>query len=382
MKHSIKFIGLDVHAASIAVAVAEAGRDGEVRALGIIPNRPESVRKLVKQLGPVERLRVCYEAGPCGFALYWQLCGLGVQCEVIAPSLVPKKAGDKVKTDRRDAVKLARCLRAGELTNIWVPDADHEALRDLVRAREAAKKDQLRARHRVGKFLLRRGLRRPEGMSAWGVKHMGWLRGQQFNRQPEQATFTDYLAEVDHAAGRIDRLEKAIDEAIVTAPADTKALIDGLQALRGVAKMTAVTIATEIGSASRFQKPRQLMGYAGIVPREASSGERTRRGSITRSGNAHLRRVVVEAGWAYRFRPALRDKLRARQEGLSAEVRDIAWKAQERLHLRYRRLLGRGVTKPKVITAVARELLGFIWAIGMQVEREQATATARRKKAA
>jgi len=381
MKYSIRFVGLDVHAASIAVAVAEAGRDGEVRSLGTIPNRPESVRRLVKQLGPPERLRVCYEAGPCGFVLYWLLTGLGVACEVIAPSLVPKKAGDKVKTDRRDAEKLARCLRAGELTAIWVPDADHEALRDLVRAREAAKKDQLRARHRVGKFLLRRGLRRPEGMSPWGARHMEWLRSQHFNRQPEQATFIDYLAEVDHAAGRIERLEKAIDEAIATAPVQMKALVEGLQALRGVAKMTAVTIAAEIGSTSRFQRPRQLMGYAGIVPSEASSGERTRRGSITRSGNAHMRRVVVEAAWAYRFRPALRDKLRARQAGLSAEIRDIAWKAQNRLHTRYRHLLVRSVPKPKVITAVARELLGFVWAIGMQVEREQAAAVPKKKAA-
>jgi transposase len=381
VKHFIRFIGLDVHAASIAVAVAEAGRAGEVRSLGAIPNRPESVRRLIKQLGPVGKLRVCYEAGPCGFVLYWQLTSMGVPCDVVAPSLVPKKAGDKVKTDRRDAEKLARCLRAGELTAVWVPDADHEALRDLVRAREAAKKDQLRARHRVGKFLLRRGLRRPEGMSPWGVRHMAWLRSQCFERQAEQATFTDYLAEVDHAGGRIERLEKAIDEAIATAPVGMRALVAGLQALRGVAKVTAVTVAAEIGRASRFQRPRQLMGYAGIVPREASSGERTHRGSITRTGNAHLRRVVVEAAWSYRFRPALRDQLSARQVGLTAEIRDIAWKAQERLHTRYRRLLGRGVSKPKAITAIARELLGFIWAIGMQVEREAAAAVPKKKAA-
>jgi transposase len=371
VQKTTRFVGLDVHAETIAVAVAEAGRDGEVRSLGTIPNRPESVRKLVRKLGQPETLRVCYEAGPCGFVLYWQLVELGVQCDVVAPTLVPVKAGDRVKTDGRDAVKLARGHRAGELTAVWVPDADHEALRDLVRAREAGKKDQLRARHRLGKFLLRRGHRRPQGMSAWGVRHMEWLRGIRFERQPEQATMTDYLSEVDHQVARIKRLEAAIDVAVADAPAALQALVDGLQALRGIRKLTALTIATEVGWMSRFTHPRLLMGYSGIVPSEHSSGSKTSRGAITRSGNAHLRRVLVEAAWAYRFAPALREPLRKRQDGLSAAVREVSWKAQHRLHGRYRRLAGRGKPKPQVITAVARELVGFIWAIGVQVEREQ-----------
>ncbi len=381
MKKTTRFVGLDVHAETIAVAVAEGGRDGEVRSAGTIPNRPESIRKLIKKLGGPEALRVCYEAGPCGFVLYWQLVELGVHCEVVAPTLVPVKAGDRVKTDGRDALKLARCYRAGDLTAVWVPDADHEALRDLVRAREAAKKDQLRARHRLGKFLLRKGLRRPEGMSAWGTRHLVWLRSLRFERKPEQAAFIDYLAEVEHAVARIERLEKAIDEAVADATKTVKALVEGLQAMRGIRKLTAVTIAVEVGPMSRFQRPRQLMGYSGIVPSEHSSGDKTWRGGITRSGNAHLRRVLVESAWAYRFRPAIAAPLRARQKGLSAEVREIAWKAQHRLHGRYCRLAGRGKPKPQVVAAVARELVGFVWAIGMQIEAELKAEQLARKAA-
>ena len=364
----VQFVGLDVHAETIAVAVAEP--DGEVRSLGVIPNRPESVRRLVKKLGPPEQLRACYEAGPCGYVLYWELTALGVQCEVVAPTLVPVKAGDRVKTDRRDATKLARSFRSGDLTAVWVPDAEHEALRDLVRARLAAKRDQLRHRHRLGKFLMRRGRRRPEGMQAWTAKHLDWVRKAVHFEQPAQeATLVDYLHEVDHAAERVARLERAIDAAVAQAPAPMRAVIDGLQALRGIAKVSAVTIAAELGTLSRFARPRQLMGYGGVVSREHSSSERIRRGAITKTGNAHLRRIVVEASWAYRHRPAIGATLRKRQAGLSEEVKAIAWKAQHRLHGRYRRLLARGKTKPQVVTAVARELLGFIWAIGVAVER-------------
>jgi transposase len=199
---------------------------------------------------------------------------------------------------------------------------------------------------------------------------MAWLRSVRFERIPEQATFIDYLAEVDHAVARIERLEKAIDEAVADAPEGLKALAQGLEALRGVRKLTALTIALEVGQVSRFQGPRQLMGYSGIVPSEHSSGEKTSRGSITRSGNAHLRRVLVESAWAYRFRPALPPRLRALKEELSQGVREIAWKAQHRLHTRYSRLVGRGKPKPQVIAAVARELVGFVWAIGMQIESE------------
>ena len=364
---NVRFIGLDVHAETIAVAAAE--RTGEVRSLGIIPNRIESIRKLMKKLGPAERLRVCYEAGPTGSVVYWQLTALGVKCEVVAPTLVPVKAGDRVKTDRRDALKLARSYRSGDLTAVWVPDAAHEALRDLVRAREAAKKDQLRARHRLGKFLLRHGRRPPIAMTAWTQAHLAWVRSAvRFDHGAQEATRLDYLHEVDHVAARVERLEAAITVAVQTAPARMRAVIDALQALRGIALVSAVTIASELGELSRFTKPRQLMGYSGAVASEDSSGERTRRGGITKAGNAHLRRVVVEAGWAYRHRPAIGPALRKRQATVSAAVTDIAWKAQHRLHSRYRALTARGKCQQQVVTAIGRELLGFIWAIGVHVE--------------
>jgi transposase len=372
MRKTTKYLGLDVHAETIAVAVAEAGRSGEVRSLGVIPNRPESVRKLIKKLGATE-LEACYEAGPCGYGLYWQLESLGVHCDVVAPTLVPVKAGDRVKTDRRDALKLARCLRAGELTAVWVPDAAHEALRDLVRAREAAKKDQLRARHRLSKFLLRHGRRPTKKMSTWLTGYMAWLRAQQFEPYALQATFVDYLAEVDHATARVVRLEQALDQAIAEAPESIKAVVEALQALRGVARLSAVTLAVEVGSFSRFERPRPLMGYSGLVPSEHSSGAGSaRRGGITKTGNAHLRRVLLEAAWSYRHRPAMYGTLRRRQQALSEEIKDIAWKAQHRLNLRYMRLAARGKMHQQVMTAVARELLGFIWAIGVQVEQQQA----------
>src|SRR5205809_6206674 len=261
MDKDSRFVGLDVHAETIAVGVAEPG--GEVRSLGTIPNTPEAVRRLVKKLGPPETLRVCYEAGPTGYVLYRQLSALGVPCAVIAPTLVPVKAGDRVKTDRRDAEKLARSYRAGDLTPVWVPDSAHEALRDLVRAREAAKKDQLRARHRLGKFLLRHGRRPPVTMKAWTQAHLGWVKkAVHFDHAAQEATLLDYLHEVDHVASRIERLERAIDEAVKTAPVHTRAVIEALQALRGIALVSAVTIVAEVGKLSRFATPRQLMGYS------------------------------------------------------------------------------------------------------------------------
>ena len=368
----VRFIGLDVHADTIAVAVAEPS--GEVRSLGVIPNRPESIRKLVKKLGPAESVRACYEAGPTGYVVYWQLTALGVKCEVVAPTLVPTKAGDRVKTDRRDAEKLARSFRAGDLTAVWVPDAVHEALRDVVRAREAAKKDQLRARHRLGKFLLRHGRRPPTKMTPWTQRHLLWVKQAVHFEQPAQeATLLDYLHEVDHAASRVERLERAIDDAVSTAPPQMHAVIDALQALRGIAKVSAVTIVAELGQLSRFARAPQLMGYGGMGASEDTSGKRTRRGAITKTGNAHLRRIVIEAAWAYRYRPAVGGTLRKRQATLSDEVKGIAWKAQHRLHGRYRKLLGRGKCPQQVVTAVGRELLGFIWAIGVTVEHEQRT---------
>lgn len=366
----IKFVGLDVHAETIAVAVAE--QDGELRSLGVIPNREDPIRKLVKKLGPVEELQFCYEAGPTGYVLYWQLTRMGAKCEVVAPTLVPVKAGDRVKTDRRDALKLARNYRAGELTAIWVPDAAHEALRDVVRAREAAKKDQLRARHRLSKFLLRQGRRPAMGVKAWTIKYLEWVKREvHFEHLAQEATLLDYLHEVEHAAARIARLDRAIEEAVKCAPPQMRAVIEALQALRGIAQVSAVTVVAEVGELSRFSRAPQFMGYGGIVASENSSGERRRRGGITKTGNAHLRRIVVEAAWSYRYRPALGAALRKRQETVSEEVKEIAWKAQQRLHERYQKLLAKGKNKGVVVTAVGRELMGFIWAIGIQVETAQ-----------
>jgi transposase len=370
-RKATRFVGLDVHAETIAVAVAEI--DGELRSLGRIPNRAESVARLVKKLNADGSWEACYEAGPTGYALYWQLAKLGIACEVVAPTLVPMKAGDRVKTDRRDAERLARSFRAGELTAVWVPDAAHEALRDLVRARESAKRDELRARHRLGKFLLRQGRRPPEGMRAWTGAYIEWIKHQvRFDEPGQQWTLEDYVNEVEHCSQRIKRLESLIDEAVGAAPAAMKEVIAALQALRGIAKVSAVTIVAEVGQLSRFPTARQLMGYSGAVASEYSSGERTRRGRITKTGNAHLRRIVVEAAWSQRFKPILSKALKVRQEGLDPEILEIASKSMHRLHQRYMRLLAKGKNKQQVVTAVAREMLGFIWAIGVAVERKTA----------
>jgi transposase len=370
MKEATRFLGLDVHADTIAVAYADDGRDGEVKALGVIANEPGAVRRLVQRLG-AKRLRVCYEAGPTGYTLYWQLAQLGIPCDVVAPTLIPVKAGERVKTDRRDALKLARCHRAGELTAVWVPDQAHEALRDLVRAREAAKADQQRARQRLGKFLLRAGRRPPKHHASWGTAYVEWIRAQKFEHVAQQATLVDYLSEVDHASERIKRLEAAIDDAVRGAAPTVKAVIEGLQALRGVAKLTATTIAVEIGCFSRFESAKQLMAYCGVVPSEHSTGNARRKGALTKTGNAHVRRVLFEAAWCCRHRPSLGIALKKRQRVVTAATRELAWKAQHRLHRRYVALAGRGKPNQKIVGALGRELLGFIWAVAVQIERER-----------
>jgi transposase len=278
--------------------------------------------------------------------------------------------------DRRDAEKLARLFRGGDLTPVWVPDAAHEALRDLVRAREAAKRDQLRARQRLNKFLLRHGQRPPSGVKPWTERFRQWVAALRFEHPAQEATRLNYVTEVEHARDRITRLEQAIDAAIAAAPVAMRTIIAALQALRGIAKVSAATIVAEVGPLSRFDRPRHLMAYSGAVPREDSSGPRTRRGRITKTGNAHLRRVVIEAAWAYQHRPHIGPTLRARQQHLSEPVKAIARKAQHRLHSHYQRLRGRGKVQQHVITAIGRELLGFVWAIGIQAEHEQVAITA------
>lgn len=364
-----QFVGLDVHAATIAVAVAERG--GEVRFVGTFPNRTESVLKLVKRLNAEGSWQACYEAGPTGYVLYWLLTRLGITCQVIAPTLVPMKAGDRIKTDRRDALRLAQSFRAGDLTPVWVPDAAHEALRDLVRARESAKQDQLRARHRLGKFLLRHGHRPEVKMTPWTGQYLQWIKTSvKFEQLAQQWTVEDYLNEVEHCGLRITRLDKLIDQAIELAPASMREVVHALQSLRGIAKVSAVTIVAEVGQLSRFATARQFMGYSGTIPSEHSSGETVRRGGITKTGNSHLRRIVVEAAWSQRHRPIVSREHKLRLVEANAEVQEIAMKAMQRLYNRYTRLTAREKCKQKVVTAVGRELLGFIWAIGVAVERK------------
>ncbi len=274
-----------------------------------------------------------------------------------------------MKTDRRDALKLARSHRSGDLTAVWVPDEDSEALRDLVRQREAAKQDQLRARHRLTKFLLRTGQRPPLGLKAWTERYMRWLARVRYTQPAQEVTRLDCMNEVEHMSARVKRLEEAILEVVKLAPQPMQDVIRGLQALRGVAHISAVTIASELGNiSSRFESARKLMGYCGVFPSENSSGKRIRKGGITKSGNAHLRRIVVESAWCYRHLPRVGEKLRKRHEGIPMEITEIAWKAQNRLHKRYMKLMNAGKDQRKVMTAVARELLGFIWAIGIKAE--------------
>jgi transposase len=368
MREKLRFLGLDVHAETIAVAVAET--NGETRSLGTIANREDSIRRFIKKLGSPGQLRACYEAGPTGFVLYWQLTQLGVDCAVVAPSLVPKKPGDRVKTDRRDALKLAHCHRNGDLTAVWVPDEASEALRDLVRQREAAKQDQLRARHRLTKFLLRTGQRAPLGLKPWTERYMRWLSQVRYAHMAQEVTRLDCMNEFEHMGARVKRLEEAILEVVKQAPQAMQELIRGLQALRGIAHISAVTIAAELGNiSSRFESARKLMGYSGAFPSEDSSGNRIRKGGITKAGNAHLRRIVVESAWCYRHLPRVGEKLRKRHQGIPAEIIEISWKAQNRLYKRYRKLTMAGKDQRKIITALGRELLGFIWAIAIKAER-------------
>jgi transposase len=365
---SLRFVGLDVHQETISVAVAEEGQ-AAARFVATIPNEPKAVRQLLRRLGSAKQLRCGYEAGPCGFAPYRHLTELGISCQVVAPVGLPGKAGDRVKTDRRDALKLALGLRAGALTPIWVPSPDDEALRDLVRAREDAHQDLLRQRHRLSKLLLRQGIRAP--MKAWSHKHRAWLATLAWPHRAQQVTFDDYQLALDQATDRTARLDRQLLE--VAGESRFAAIVAALQALYGVGFVTAITVATEVQDFRRF-RPRPLMGYSGVCPSEHSSGGSHRRGPITRAGNAHLRRVLVEAAWHYRFRRKDSPRRRREEAQLPEWLRAIARRAEERLSGRFARLTARELPPQKTVLAVARELLGFLWAIGYEVEQRQLLA--------
>jgi transposase len=369
MKHT-RFVGLDVHKDQISVAVAESGRGGAVEYLGQITNDPAAISKLCTRLArPGATLSFCYEAGPCGYGLHRQLTSLGHRCEVVAPSLIPTKSGDRVKTDRRDATMLARLHRAGELTSVWVPDAAHEAMRDLIRLRSTVRQIVTRARQHLQGFLLRHG--RSQGAArAWSVAYRRWLSTLAFDHPAQQIAFQDYVDAVSDAERRLKRVEEQIQRLL--ADWTLRPVVDALQALRGIALINAVVLVSEVGDFTRFATPRQLMAYFGLVPGERSTGRTVRRGGITKTGNSHARRVLVEGAWAYRMKPRVGRHKVDRIEALPKPVREIAWKAQVRLCARYRRLTALGKTANVVTVAIAREMVGFVWAIACTVQSSKA----------
>jgi transposase len=360
------FVGLDVAKARHAVALAEDGRQGEVRFLGEIDADPTSVRRMVSRLQKRHaRLHFCYEAGPTGYGLHRQLVAMGHHCMVVAPSMIPRRPGDRIKTNRRDAMQLARLLRAGELTGIWVPDEPHEAIRELIRAREAAVDDLRRKRQAISSFMLRYGRIYP-GKKTWGARHRQWLQTQRFEHAAQQLVLQEMTLAAQHASERLQRIEANIEEFVPSwslAP-----VVDALQALRGIQLINASIIMVELGDLRRFDSPRQLMGYLGLVPAESSTGDTVRRLGITKAGNGRVRRALVESAWAYRYLPRTSTVKHYVHERVTPAVRDVAMKAQARLCARYRSLTARGKKLTVAVTAIARELAGFIWAIGRMVQ--------------
>lgn len=367
MYNTTKYVGLDVSKDKISVAVADEGRS-KARYIGTISYTVEAIRNLIKRLGNAEHLRFCYEAGPTGYGLYRLLKSLDVPCEVIAPSLIPNQPGNRIKTDKRDALKLASLYRAGELTPIYVPTEDDEALRDLVRAREDVKEDEQRAKHRLTKFLLRNEIREPKGTRKWTAKYWEWLDKLTFKRSASRVAYQEYVQQLKEYQNRLKILEKEIEEQAkdgVHAP-----MIQAFMTLRGVALITATSIAAEVGSFERFLTAPQFMAYNGLVPSERSSGITRNLGEITKTGNRHLRKLLIEAAHSYRYQPAVKGNLKKRQQGQPASLLDISWKAQNRLHKKYYKLLSRGKEKGKVVTAIARELAGFVWAIAHEYNKQ------------
>jgi len=363
------FVGLDVHKDTIDVSIAEGGRHGEVRHYGVIASDLEPLDKVVRALRARERtLHFVYEAAPCGFGIHRHLTKRGEACVIVSPSMIPKRSGDRVKTDRRDSGMLARLHRAGELRPIYVPDADDEALRDLVRAREDAVVTGTQAKHRLKAFLLRQGRRYP-GREGWTLPYRRWLTDLSFPAPAQHIALQEYRDAIDQTEARITRLSEQLRQLV---PAWRWApVVAALQALRGISFVTAVALVAELGDLRRFGHPRELMAYLGLVPSEHSSGPSVRRGAITKAGNPHVRRLLAEAAWAYHGGPRIGRQHGYRQEGLPKRVCDLAWKAQLRLTGRFQRLVARGKAKPKVATAIARELAGFVWAIAQEVAPAQ-----------
>ncbi len=371
--HSEVFVAFDTSKLRHAVAIAEAGRAGEVRFLGEIENSAAATAKLVRKLASkYQRLTFCYEAGPTGYGLYRQIRSLGHECLVVAPSLIPRKPGDRVKTNRRDAFSLVKLLRAGELTAVWVPDPRHEAMRDLTRARETAAMDLRRKRQQISAFLLRQGRAYPEGKNTWTKAHLNWLASQKLDYPEQRIAFEEMMLAMRQAQERTERLEQAIRAAV---PDWSLAeMVTALMAMRGMDLISATTFLAEIGDLSRFETARQLMGYLGLVPSEDSTGDKIKRGPITKAGNRRARRMLVECSWSYQHPPRVGKDKQDKVAAAPRAVRDIAWKAQCRLNRRYRALIRRGKLKTVAVTAVAREFAGFIWAINRELTTAHAAA--------
>lgn len=362
---SIQYVGLDVHKDSIDIATADEGRNGELRHVGQIGGDLAALDKALRRLlSRGHRLHVVYEAGPCGFVIARHLASQGIDCVVVAPSSIPKRSGDRVKTDRRDALMLARLARAGELAPVRVPDPADEAVRDLVRAREDAVREQRNARHRLKALLLRNGIAYA-GKAAWTPAHLRWLASLKLPLAAQQIAFQEYLHSITESATRIARLEQALREQL---PGwGLRPVVQALMAMRGMQLIAAMTLVAELQDFTRFAHPRQLMAYVGLVPGEHSSGPKRRQGSITKAGNSAARRMLVEVAWQYLHGPRVSPIIARRHDQVPAAITDIAWAAQLRLSAKFKRLLARKVMKTKAVVAVARELVGFVWAIARQV---------------
>jgi transposase len=371
--HSEAFVAFDTSKLRNAVAIAEPGRSGEVRFVGEIENSATATAKLVKKLAAkYARLTFCYEAGPTGYGLYRQITSLGHDCVVVAPSLIPTKPGDRVKTNRRDALSLVKLLRAGELTAVWVPDPRHEAMRDLTRARSAAAEDLRRKRQQISSFLLRQGVHYPDARKTWTKAHMTWLASQKLAHAEQRIAFEEMLLALRQAQERIERLEQAIRAAV---PDWSLAeVVTALMAMRGIDLISATAFLAEIGDLSRFQAPRELMAYLGLVPSENSTGDTIQRGPITKAGNRRARRTLIECSWSYQHPPRVGKEKLAKVAAAPPAVREIAWKAQCRLSARYRALVRKGKGANVAVTAVARELAAFIWAVSREVIPARAAA--------